>query len=156
MELSIKERYSRAYVQVLEIIKHMGKEYEEKIPKNYLALFEKNKDKNYQYSIDPQKNLEEQNLLRETLGILSVIELKYWATSKEKANLSKALKFNEIEYQYQLHKKYNPDNMFKNTNNSLKNDTETNLHDSTITEYKEKNFIQKLFNKIKHLFIRKS
>lgn len=47
MELSTKERYSRAYVQVLEIIKHMGKEYEEKIPKSYLDLFEKNKDKNY-------------------------------------------------------------------------------------------------------------
>lgn len=89
------------------------------------------------------------------MGILSVIELKYWDTSEEREKLSRALKNNEIEYQNQLREKYNPDNVFINKNNSLKNTADNNLQESTIVEYKEKNFIQKLFNKIKHLFIRK-
>lgn len=112
MELLMKDRYSRAYVEILEIIKCMGKEYENKIPKKLLGIFEKNKDKEYKYTFDSSKKLKEQNLLDETIGILSVIELKYWATPEEKEMLSKVLKTNEEKYQKELRKKYNPDNIF--------------------------------------------
>ena len=47
--------------------------------------------------------------------------------------------------------KYNTDNIFKNKKNYSEN-IENNISTETaIVEYKEKNFIQKLFDKIKHL-----
>ena len=51
--------------------------------------------------------------------------------------------------------KYNPDNIFK-TRRIIQKNIEDNISTETaIVEYKEKNFIQKLFDKIKHLFRRK-
>ena len=60
-----------------------------------------------------------------------------------------------LEFEQELRKKYNPDNLFKNRKNSLENITDDIAIETTIVEYKEKNFIQKLFDKIKHLFIKK-
>ena len=51
--------------------------------------------------------------------------------------------------------KYNPDNIFRSRKN-VSNTLENNISEgSSIIEYKEKNFIQKIFEKIKHLFKRK-
>lgn len=121
MEIT-EDKYSKAYVEILEVIRCMGKEYEDKIPKKILKLFVENKDKDYQYHIDNSKDLKEQKLLEETLGILSVIELKYWATVEEKEKLEKALKENEEKYQCELRERYNPDNIFKNTNIAINNE----------------------------------
>lgn len=146
MEILTKDRYSRAYVEVLEIIKHMGKEYQEKIPQNLLQLFENNKDKNYQYIIDNTKNIKEHKLLDETLGLLSIIELKYWATDEEKQLLNKALQDNERKYQEDLREIYNTDNLFKKQKSNTEN-IETN--ENSLIEYKEsafKRFIKKIKN----------
>lgn len=48
-------------------------------------------------------------------------------------------------------KKYNPENIFKNK----KKIQENLIAENAITVYKEKNFIQKIFDKIKYCLIRK-
>ena len=50
--------------------------------------------------------------------------------------------------------KYNPDNIFKNKKNYSENIEDNISTETAIVEYKEKNFIQKLFDKIKNLFRR--
>lgn len=148
MELLTKDRYSRAYVEVLEIIKHMGKEYQEKIPQNLLQLFENNKDENYQYIIDNTKNIKEHKLLDETLGLLSIIELKYWANAEEKELLNKALQDNERKYQEKLSEIYNTDNLFKDKKEKTKNIDE---NENSLIEFKESAF-KRFINKIKKFF----
>lgn len=147
----MKDRYSRAFVELLEIIKYMGKEYEKKIPPQLLLIFENNKDQNYQYTIDNTKRLKEQKLLDETLGLLAVIELKYWATPKEKEMLSKVLRNNEIRYQNQLRERYNPDNIFRNNNSE--NIVEKNISkEVSLIEYQKESVFKKIINKIKIIF----
>ena len=49
--------------------------------------------------------------------------------------------------------KYNPDNLFKNSKVKTQNFENTTITEETaIVEYKEKNFIQKIFDKIRNLF----
>ena len=59
-----------------------------------------------------------------------------------------------LEFEKELREKYDPDNLFKNRKNNSQTIEENISEVSAIIEYKEKNFIQKLFDKIKHLFRR--
>lgn len=48
---------------------------------------------------------------------------------------------------------YNLDNLFENSKAETQNfDNTTITEETAIVEYKEKNFLQKIFDKIKHLF----
>lgn len=148
MESQMTDPYAKAYVQILEIIKHMGDEYINKIPKKLMDFFEENKDKNYTFKLAEQKENTEQIFSKETLGLLAMIESKYWATPEEKEILDKALAENEKKYQAEMREKYNPDNVFKNKETKVEKLSETEKT-TTITEYKES-----IFTKIKNWFKR--
>lgn len=148
MELQMTDSYARAYVEILEIINHMGEEYKRKIPSKLLNFFEENKDLNYTYQLTKTTN--NGVFLDETISLLSMLESKYWATPEEKAILDKALKDNEIEYQKQLKEKYNPDNLFKKQD-KMKNNEEVTTNEVAMTVYKESIF-KRFINKIKSIF----
>lgn len=150
MELQKTDSYAKAYVEILEIIHHMGEEYKRKIPSKLLDFFEENKDINYIYQLIEKKDSQHKIFLDETIGLLSMLESKYWTTPEEKGILDKALKDNEIEYQKQLNEKYNPDNLFKKQN-QVKNIEEVMKNEVAITEYKESIF-KRFINKIKSIF----
>ena len=106
--------YAKAYTEILEIINFMGDRYRKKTPQKLLDFFEENKDKNYIYKINEINDDVTRNFSKETLGLLSLMEYKYWASDSEKELLKKSLIENEKKYQEELRKKYNPDNLFKN------------------------------------------
>lgn len=62
--------YSKAYTEVLEIINHFSEEEYKKIPKEKIDFFEENKDKDYNFKIDPNVNLAEQNISQNANAIL--------------------------------------------------------------------------------------
>ena len=71
----------------------------------------------------------------------------------EKQKLLQIYSNNEKNYQAELREKYNPDNLFKKQKNYVQNlENNTITEETKIVEYKEKNFLQKIFDKIKHLF----
>lgn len=54
--------YECSYVEVLEILKHIPKEQYNKIPKEKILFYEKNKNDKYQYIFNEQKiNLSKKN-----------------------------------------------------------------------------------------------
>ena len=59
-----------------------------------------------------------------------------------------------LEFEKDLREKYNPDDIFKNRKKPQNVFENNNLEENAIIEYKEKNFVQKLFEKIKYLFKR--
>lgn len=90
-----KERL-QAYAEVDYILKHMEEEYIEKVPEDLRKIFEEWKDTEYSVDIDIQKPLEEQNLKRTTLVILSLLNMKYWCeTEEEKQAIIKEWEENE-------------------------------------------------------------
>ena len=70
--------------------------------------------------------------------------------SKEKTKSKDSQRLQE--YEKELREKYNPDDIFKNKKNNQIKIEETQTKETAIVEYKEKNFLQKIFDKIKHLF----
>lgn len=143
--------YAKAYVEILEIINNMGEEYRNKVPEKLLNLFEEKKDPNYTFDLSKIQITDKKVFLDETIGLLSLLELKYWANDEEREFLTKALKENEIKYQKELREKYNPDDIFKNDKTQKADAKIDNIKEekenAQIVEHKET-----IFTKIKNWF----
>ena len=84
---------------------------------------------------------------------MSLINKKFWCNDDERLDFEMKLKQNELSYQNKIREKYNPDNLFKKQKSETLNlENNTITKETAIIEYKEKNFLQKIFDKIKHLF----
>lgn len=105
--------FKEGITEVLEILNYMGKKYIDKIPKKFIEFMENNKSDYYVPKLDYSKKISEMSLKRKTKAILATIYMNYWTTPEEKINYVKTLKENELKYQEEIRKKYNPDDIFK-------------------------------------------
>lgn len=139
-----------AYAEIDEILNLLEDDYREMVPKKVRDFFKEEKMKDYHPEIDIEKPLLEQNLKRETMILLAILNLNYWCENEEeKQRFLNELDKNEEEKK-ELEEKYNPDNLFKKKQDES---TENNLQ---IIEYKKPNFIQILLTKIKKIFKREN
>lgn len=148
----VTTEYKIAYNEVLEILKYVAKEDLDKIPKNMLDMFKSNASSENNFNYNPTKTLQEQNVSETARAIIAILFRNYWATSEQK---EKILSVQNNERERIKQEKYNPDNIFKNRNTAQYSKEEYQAEQTAIVEYKEKNFLQKLFDKIKHIFKRK-
>ena len=140
-----------AYSEVLAIINLMEEKYKNKIPNSVLQIFKDEKKENYNPVINIEESFLNQNLQRETLVILAILNLNYWCENEqEKIDLLKEYAENDKIKEENLRKMYNPDNMFKNKNTERISENEN----KQLIEYKE-NMFKKIWNKIKIFFKRK-
>lgn len=138
----ISLEYSEAATEVLEILYNTNKEDLEKIPKQFINFLKQVSSKNYKPNIDYSKSIEEMNLKKKTIDILSIICSKYWCDGMTKIEFTNMIEWNEkIELQ-KLNEKYNTNNIFKKKINS-------NIEEKLIVVNKE-NFITQIINKIKN------
>ena len=79
--------FPKAYKEVLEILKYVPKEHYERIPREILAAFEKEKDINYEYKVTKFEDFNEQEMLYETKAILAVIYREYWTNAEQKKKI---------------------------------------------------------------------
>ena len=121
MYVQKNDTYAKAYVEILEIIKHMEQKYRDKIPIKLLKFFEENKDSSYEYNLNEIKEKQNEIFSQKTIELLAMLELKYLATETEKELLKEALEENDKIYQAELREKYNPDTLFKNKVETLEN-----------------------------------
>ena len=143
----------QAYSEVNNFLEVIDKEMSDKIPKKLRNYFKREMDKDYIPKINPEIPIKSQNLRRKTIAIISGLNLQYWCNEEEKQKLLQIYSNNEKNYQAELREKYNPDNLFKKQKNYVQNlENNTITEETTIVEYKEKNFLQKIFDKIKRLF----
>jgi len=140
----MNDRIKKAYAEVFEIFQYIDEEHIDKIPRKFIKFISEERDAEYIAKINPNQPLEEQDLMEETINILALLKLDYWCNEEERQELLNILKQNENEYQEELRKKYNPDNIFKNKTNSCK--------EKSLAVTKEKNFMIKLFENIKKMF----
>lgn len=148
--MNISTSTRQAYSEIDEFLDLLSPEKRNKIPQKLQGLFKDEKDKNYVKGINPNVPIKDQELKKETLSIIALLNLQYWCDNEaEKERLKKIYADNEKKYQDMLQEKYNPDNIFKNkqSQNLAENTEETSL-----VPIKEKNFILKLFDKILNIF----
>ena len=155
--------YAKAYTEVLEIINHFSEEERELIPEEKIKFFNENCDKNYDFRIDTNMPLEDQNISKEANAIIVVLYRDYFATEEEKQKIEVILKKNSEEKEKLKREKYNPDDLFKNNqeeskeNNIKQNEEikEVNTSELLIVK-KEDGFFKRFINYIKSLFSKKS
>lgn len=134
----------KAYVEVLEILKHMEPKYVEKIPSKLIDFFKINASKEYVFKLNSAIPFEEQELMQSTINILAMLNYNYWCEDEEhKKYLLNKYNENEIKYQEMLMEKYSRDNLFK------KDNADFNI---TPQKYSEPKWYEKLINFIKKLF----
>lgn len=132
------ENYPNAYKEVYEILKKVPQKDLIKIPKRFIEMIEKNMNKNYEFSIDDNKDfLEEQELMTETKIVLGYIFLNYWATEEQSKNIKQKLR-NDIEKEE-----------IRNTYDTKKHDEKPKITQISVTEYKKENFLIEIIKKIK-------
>ena len=147
----MKSTTTKAYTEVLELLKFFSTKQVKKIPETKLKVFLKYRDESYSYKIDETKSFFEQDMMPETKAIFTILFEDYWATDEQR----KVLKQKEAEAFKELENKkrslYNPDDLFKNKRiNEIENDAKN----ANITILNEK-WYSKVILALKNFFKRK-
>ena len=158
--------YSKCLVQVDEILNYLNPEELKKIPENVRKTIKDNKDKNYEWKYYEGKKLEEQNLNRKSIAILSYLNMEYLLNDEQRKLMEQIHRVNEQKQEEEKRKQYNPENIFENKSNIKEDKTvQVASNESTSKESKEsKNLAMtkkdRWYNKIKlyikSLFSKKS
>lgn len=152
-------QYANAYTEVLDILKYISKEDYEKIPKSKIKVFEENSNKNYSFTYDENKTLDEQNVSEITKAIIAILFRDYWATKEQRYVIIKKQQEIKEKKQKELMAKFEqnknmPEKDLKKVNvaSDLDLDIDYELLGTNMQLYKkEEGFFEKLVNKIKGL-----
>lgn len=153
-------QYANAYTEVLDILKYISKEDYEKIPKSKIKVFEENSNKNYNFTYDENKTLDEQNVSEITKVIIAILFRDYWATKEQryiiikKQQEIKDQKQKELMAKFEQNKNISEKDLKKvDVASDLDLDIDYKSLGANIQLYKrEEGFFEKLVNKIKGLF----
>jgi len=147
--------YNKRLVEVDEILNYLSDEDLEKIPDDIKQAIRDNKDKDYTWNYDEDKPLKEQDVSRDTIAILSYLNMEYLLNEKQKQFMEEMHKRNEQEKrkkEYSNETQYNYEDLFKRKNKV--EDTNTEQEEVALIPVKEETFIRKIFNIIKSFFKR--
>lgn len=142
-----------AYAEVDKILSLMDAKYVAEIPEKLRKIFKEKKDQKYNKEIVAYKPLENQNLNRETLSILAVLNYKYWCKDEnKKKELMEQYVENERKYQEELKEKFDPDDLFniKESDENINGEQVENL--SMIEVKPEQGIFRKIKNWIMNIF----
>mgnify|MGYP000905042706 CR=1 FL=1 len=153
-------QYANAYTEVLDILKYISKEDYEKIPKSKIKVFEENSNKNYNFTYDENKTLDEQNVSEITKAIIAILFRDYWATKEQRYIIIKKQqeirdqKQKELMAKFEQNKNISEKDLKKvDVASDLDLDIDYKSLGANVQLYKkEEGFFEKIVNKIKGLF----
>lgn len=148
--MEITKEYSRAYVEVLAVIKHLTEDEYNKIPKSKIELYEKYKDTSYDFIYNPNEKLDKQ-ISSEAKNVLANLFLKYISTIEDRNEFFNKERKEWYEKEIiKTHDKLNP--LFgEKSPDKLDNFQDKNKEMISIEEKKE-GFFKKIISKIKAFF----
>lgn len=152
MENTVKDIYSEVYA----ILNMLGKEYIDKLPNDIYNIIKEEKSTEYNPVYATTVALDKQDVKKETISIIAFLHLNYWCNEEEKIKLRELFDENEDKYQEELKQQEEQeveqeDEEIQDDNNEI----EIGKEFLSMIVYKEENFAQRIFNKIRKLFFRK-
>ena len=138
-------KYEKCLVELDEIFKYLKDEEKRNIPYEMRKAIKEKKDKHYHWNYDESKTLNEQNINRKTIAMLSYLNMEYLLNEKQKKLMEEIHKFNEKKIEKEKSKKYNPDSIFKN---NIKYDKKEEV---ALAEVEERKWYEKIFSFIKKI-----
>lgn len=143
--------YQIAYMEVLEILKHIPVNNYRKIPEERLRLFEKYAKKDINFHYNASQTLDEQNVSEKAKILIAILFRDYWASDEQRQKILASEKAYQTKIEEEKRNKYNPDNIFIRTNQKYKIDTNIAQNNVSMIEYKE-SILKKIIYKLKNIF----
>ena len=140
--------YRNALAEVADILQHLKEEDRNKIPNKFMEYLEENKSKTYTVNLDYTQEISNMNLKEQTKALLSYLFIQYWANEDEKDAFIKKAKENDLKFEQEQREKYDMDKVFNSRKNNVDLNEEINKIQKLPAEVKNKNFIQKILEKI--------
>lgn len=146
----INTNYKNAYKEVYTILNYLDEDDYDKIPPEIINAIKSNMNEEYEYEMNEEIDIFEQQMLPETKATLYNIFRDYLATPEQKEKILKMQLEDRREIEIQKQENYKQEDLFKNRNSNFNAPNEP----TALIEVKKLNFFQKLLNKIKQLLIR--
>ena len=144
----ITEKYKNAYKEVDTILNCLPEEEYNKIPREIIEAIQSNMNDDYEYFIDEDLDLSEQDMLPETKATLYNLFRDYLATPEQREKILKMQSEDRQKMEALKQEKYNADNLFEKRENKF----EEKKENVEMVSVKEKSFWQKIIVKIKGFF----
>lgn len=138
MSVEVSSEQAYAYAEVLEILSFTHISLVEKVPSKLISIFKNNALSTYEYHLNRNIPLEDQELSQETATLLTLISLNYWCSPEEKKELQKILIENENAEKQELEEKYNINNLFSNPKTDIQ-EIEASEEKTTTETFEESN-----------------
>lgn len=148
--------YRKRLVEVDEILNYLDEEEYEKIPKDVIQAIKDNKDNEYTWKYDETKELKDQDVSKDTIAILSYLNMEYLLNEEQRKVMEQIHQMNEDKLEKEKREKYKSEDLFKkeDVNDKKLNQEEGKKQEtkSNIVPTNEEGFFRKLINKIKRFF----
>lgn len=115
-------------------------------------IIKHNKDKEYFWKYDETKELKDQNLSRDTIALLSYLNMEYLLNEEQKQLMEQIHQSNEKTLEEKREQQYNLNNLFKVKPDTIEENI--NIKRNELIIYKE-NIFSKILNKLKNFFLKK-
>ena len=141
---NINVRISKSYKEVLTYLSLLSPTELQTIPKEKLEIYVKYMDNSYEYKINKNKPIQNQNMMAETKAILSNLFRDYFANDYQKQRIL-AKEKNDLQKIENIKKeKYNPYKILEQRN-------ESKVKNKELVVYRH-SYLKELIKKIKKLF----
>lgn len=176
MMTDVNMEYRIAYAEVLEVLKHMDKEYVSRIPVKLLNFWQQNALKDFDYTYDESLDFKDQDISSRARVILAIVYRDCYASKEEREGILRGLAEDRARVEEEKRIKYDPEKVFENSKEltssemSLGQRAEKNdlgeegfnvieegsvwNTEQAVTNVKE-NFFTKIISKIRDLFKKK-
>lgn len=84
------KEYKNAFAEAITILECLNQEDYNKIPKNVIEAIKQNQNKEYEFRINPNIDIKEQDIMEETRAILYNIFRDYLATPEQRQEIIKS------------------------------------------------------------------
>lgn len=138
--------YENCLVELDEILNYLSKENLYKIPEKIREAIKSQKSKEYIWKYDKTKELNEQNLNRKTIAMLSYLNMEYLLNDEQKELMKKIHEANEQNQEKEKQEKYNINNLFDNKRNNIVQS------EVALLEAKSDKWYNRILNFIKNIF----
>lgn len=122
-----EKEYRCAYKEVSIIIEYLEDEIKSKIPEEKIEFYKKNMDKNHEFEINTEKELDDQNILYQTRCILANLFIDYIASEEDRAEILKEEREELKQIEEEKRRKYNPNDIFDSKNKEVKENTKNKV-----------------------------
>lgn len=139
-------KYKNAYTEVYAILEQLDEEEYNQIPSEVTTAIRENRNTEYEFELDEELELKEQELLPETKAILFNIFRDYLSTPEQKEKIIKMQAEERLKNEQKKAKQYNSD-LFANKQKVQSVEREH----TELIKYKE-NIFKRIFNKIRQFF----